>query len=217
VRARLGGAQLGDTTGRDLGRLTLNPIPHIDPIWTILLPLVNYFTGAIPIAGPKPAPVNPLNFRDPRGGFMLTSLAGPLSNVLLAVVGVLLLWGMFTFAPDFAGSPETDGNVRIVGWSISLNSLFCGHLIFTNVFLAAFNLIPIPPLDGSRFLQWMLGEKADRFMNFLSIFGLLILILALRFISPYVLDPVGQGTYSLLANLVHPEYARALVLDIYRR
>jgi Zn-dependent protease len=201
--------KLGDPTGRDEGRLTLNPIPHIDPIWTLLLPLVNYFTGAIPIAGPKPAPFNPLNFRDPRAGSMITALAGPLSNLLLAAGGLLLLWLLFTFAPDFAGSQDSGG------WTISLNALFCGNVIFTNLSLAAFNLIPIPPLDGSRFLQWLLGERADAFMNFLSIFGLLLLIVVAREVSPFVLGPVRVAAVLLLSSLFGPEYALALVTETF--
>jgi Zn-dependent protease len=208
--------KLGDTTGRDLGRLTLNPIPHIDPIWTIALPVINYFTGAIPIAGPKPAPVNPLNFRDPRSGFMITSLAGPLSNILLCGLGTVLIWMLFHFAPGFAGTSErhADGTVT---WTISLNALFLGNLIFTNLFLAAFNLIPIPPLDGSRFLQWLLGEKADAFMNSFSLVGFVILILGWKYISYYVIGPVATGAVILLANLLGQEYAFALVQGTFQR
>ena len=203
--------KLGDPTGKSMGRLTLNPLPHIDFFWTILLPLMTYFAGSFPIGGPKPAPLNPLNFRNPRSGYMLTALAGPASNLLLALLGFLLLWAMLAFAPEFAGSREADE------WTISFNALFCGHLIFTNLFLAAFNLIPVPPLDGSRFLQWLLGSKSDAFLHGIERFGFIPVFLVAYFVSPYVLGPVLSGAIILLADVFGWEYASALVMGTFKR
>jgi Zn-dependent protease len=126
--------RLGDDTASRMGRLTLNPIPHIDPIGTLLLPLLN-----APIGWAKPVPVDPSRFR--RGvnmarGDMLVSAAGPMSNILLGVIGAIVLGVLARWAPETV----------VPGTGVSE---FLQRLMIVNAGLAIFNLLPIPPLDGS--------------------------------------------------------------------
>lgn len=134
--------KLGDSTARDEGRITLNPIPHIDPFGTILMPLLIWYGtgGRFFFGAAKPVPVNFNNLRKPKIGMVLVSLAGPLSNFLLAVILAI---------------PIKVGFVNSVSYPILLTA------IFINLLLGVFNLIPIPPLDGSKILaalapdEWM--------------------------------------------------------------
>ncbi len=131
--------RLGDTTARDEGRITLNPIPHIDPFGSILLPLLLLVAHSPVIFGAaKPVPVNFNNLRPQKLGMVLVSLAGPFSNILLAIVfAVIIKLGLTNF--------------------YSYDVLLYGILI--NLVLAFFNLIPIPPLDGSKILAAVLPEQ----------------------------------------------------------
>ena len=135
----------GDPTARRMGRITLNPIPHIDPIWTILIPAVAYFLsgGSFVIGGAKPVPVNPYNYRRPILGDLCVSVAGVAVNFLLAVVLILLI-NMVRFVSHTTA-------VTVVG------ILFQAALL--NLVLTLFNLIPIPPLDGSHLMKYLLPER----------------------------------------------------------
>ncbi|MDQ3069213.1 MAG: site-2 protease family protein [Acidobacteriota bacterium] len=151
--------RLGDSTARMLGRLTLNPVPHIDPIGTLLLPLLSLATGFPLLGWAKPVPVNLQNLRDPRRDFMLIAAAGPASNILQALVlaGVMRLM--------FPG-----------GLDESFASLFLVQGIFLNLVLALFNLIPVPPLDGGNVIGGLLPESLARsYDNLVRPFGFLFL------------------------------------------
>jgi Zn-dependent protease len=169
----------GDPTAKMLGRLTLNPIPHIDPIGTILLPLLLLFSGAGIIFGwAKPVPVNPLNFRNYRWGEITVSAAGPLSNLALAVVFSLLL----------RLGPANLGLMKMALWGVQIN-----------IFLALFNLIPIPPLDGSHILAILLPRDLARVYAYLEPVGfILILVLFYTGIMGVFIMPV----YRLIASLL---------------
>jgi len=122
----------GDYTAEEMGRVTLNPIRHIDPLGTIILPVLLLVStgGKIGFGWAKPVPVNPLNFRDPRRGLLLVSLAGPASNICLAIVSGLII------RIGGLGASQPLGFVLI-------------SITILNLYLAFFNLIPVPPLDGS--------------------------------------------------------------------
>lgn len=198
--------KLGDPTGKAEGRLTLNPIPHIDLFWTVILPILTLALTRFPIGGPKPAPVNPLNFRNPRAGFMWTALAGPGSNLLLAAAALGLLWAIHAAAPDY---------VRAEGEDVTFNAFLLYTVMLLNLILAAVNLIPVPPLDGSRFLAYLLGPSSDALMARIERLGFLPVFLAFWFLAPFAVRPFLVGLHLILARLFGLEYAAAL-LNAYR-
>jgi len=172
--------KLGDPTAKYEGRLSLNPLDHLDPIGSFLFPVLMLIltAGRGPIFGwAKPVPINPHNFRDQRWGELKTALAGPLSNILLALSSGLILRFFF-----FSGFPSTSlGQILFYGLSITA---------FLNLALAFFNLLPIPPLDGSHILTALLPSQAWKIKSFFQRYGILILILVmfsgLNFIGPLV-------------------------------
>jgi Zn-dependent protease len=160
----------GDPTARMLGRITLNPIPHIDPVGTILLPFLLYIAN-LPIIGmAKPVPVNPLNYRNYRWGEFAVSAAGPVSNLVLAAVFSLVLrLGI-----------RNPGLMAMAQIGVSINIL-----------LALFNLIPIPPLDGSHILAIFLPRELARLYAYLQPVGfILILILFYTGVMTAILMPL---------------------------
>lgn len=199
--------KLGDPTGRAQGRLTLNPLPHIDPFWTILLPILSWWLARFPIGGPRPAPVNPLNFRNPRAGFMWTALAGPATNLLLMAAALGLLWLLHATAPGLVPAGP-DG--------VSFNALFFFGVMLINGILAVLNLLPVPPLDGSRLLQYLLGPSGDRALWRIERLGFIPIFIAFYFLAPYALRPFQIGLHLVLASLFGDEYAWALNRAFFR-
>ncbi len=168
--------RLGDTTARDRGRLTLNPIPHIDPVGSVLVPLVSLAAaGHVFIAWAKPVPVNPANFRNPRRDSVLVSAVGPLSNFILA-----LLCGFAVIAAGLvrAGFAESDAGLpaRLTGFLLQV--LYGG--MYVNVALGVFNLMPLPPLDGSHIFAAMLPPHAAAAYMRIGFFGILVVLFAMR-------------------------------------
>ena len=161
----------GDPTARMLGRITLNPIPHIDLVGSILLPLLLLISQSSFLIGwAKPVPVNPLNFRNYRWGEFAVSAAGPVSNLALAAIfSVLLRLGL-----------ENPGLTQLAYYGVSIN-----------IILAIFNLIPIPPLDGSHILALVLPRELARLYSHLQPVGFfLILILFYTGIMGAILMPL---------------------------
>ena len=136
----------GDQTARRQGRITFNPIPHIDPMWTIAVPIVAYILskGTFIIGGAKPVPVNPRNYRRPVLGDICVSAAGIAVNFLIAVAMILLLNMVHMISSDLTGS--------LVAYVLL-------HVALLNIVLAMFNLIPIPPLDGSHLFKYLLPSE----------------------------------------------------------
>ncbi len=166
--------RLGDTTARDMGRLTLNPIPHIDPVGSILVPLFSLFVaGRVFIAWAKPVPVNPMNFSNYRRDDVLVSVVGPLSNLLLALACTIIFIILALITPLMSQT----GSVLDELMTFMLK-MFAGGITL-NVVLAVFNLIPIPPLDGSHVAASMMpDEMSERYrsVGFLGIFVILLLM-----------------------------------------
>jgi Zn-dependent protease len=161
----------GDPTAKMLGRITLNPAPHIDPVGTIILPLLLLITHAGIIFGwAKPVPVNPLNYRNYKWGEFAVSAAGPVSNLVLAV--------LFSFLVRLGF--DNPGLMQMACFGVSIN-----------IFLALFNLIPIPPLDGSHILALFLPRDLARMYDYLQPVGfILILILFYTGIMGVILMPL---------------------------
>lgn len=159
-------SRLGDDTARRLGRVSLNPVVHVDPIGTLLLPLVAIL-GNLPIIGwAKPTPVNPRNLRHPRRDNILVTVAGPVSNLLIAVVAAVVFH--LLAHPD----PAIDG----LDVSSPLTELAI-QLIDINLLLAVFNMIPVPPLDGGHVLSGLLPPRLAIYYNQLGRFGFIIIYL----------------------------------------
>ncbi len=148
------GFKLGDDTAAEEGRISLNPIRHIDPVMTVLLPIVTLLLVGAPILAAKPVPFNPDRLKFEEYGVAIVAAAGPFSNLLLAIVGVIL--------------------TKLIGGDSSLLSLVLMYFITINVSLFVFNLIPIPPLDGSRVLHAFSPDSVRRVLEQMEPYGLFI-------------------------------------------
>ncbi len=168
--------RLGDPTAKMMGRLTLNPVPHIDPVGSILVPAFSLVAaGQVFIAWAKPVPVNPMNFANFRRDDVLVSVVGPISNIVLALACTLLFIACALIRGQ-AGFPEGGTADQA---TLFLCRMFYGGIAL-NIVLAVFNLIPVPPLDGSHVLASLLpDELANRFMK-IGFFGVFIVILMMR-------------------------------------
>ena len=181
--------RLGDPTARRLGRISLNPVVHIDPIGTILLPLVAFMAGGLIFGWAKPVPVNPRNLANPRRDFLLIAAAGPASNVLLATAASLLM----RVGPAGAAA---SGGVASVLFDIGF------MVIQLNLLLAVFNMIPIPPLDGGNVLAGLLpGPLADGYDRVVRPYGFMILLILMMTGTLYdlIIPPFG-----VLSGLLTP-------------
>ncbi len=155
--------QLGDPTAKNEGRLTLNPIAHIDVWNTILLPMMLYVMAGIILGGAKPVPINTYNFRNRRKGMMLTAAAGPATNFTIALAFILLMKLTFLVRPG------------------SINEHVLAMVVICNILLGMFNLVPIPPLDGSRVVAWLAPKEIARMLDRIERFGIMILLIVFFF------------------------------------
>jgi Zn-dependent protease len=178
--------RLGDPTARLMGRLTLNPKNHIDPFMSILVPLLLILSGSPVIFGAaKPVPVDPFNFREPKKDMALVSLAGPGTNLLIALIFALICHLVF---PGLS--------LDIIRAS-SLIGFVLGTIVYINILLAIFNLIPIPPLDGSKIFALILPDREAAVYLSIGTFGILIIFFLLAF-------PVGGLSLGgLMSNLLN--------------
>jgi Zn-dependent protease len=192
----------GDPTARMLGRITLNPIKHIDPVGTLLLPALGlYFSGSV-FGWAKPTPVDPRNFKNPVWDDILTSVVGPVSNFVVAIGAVIVLTVVKLVSPlgreIVVGIPQgfiaTDSSSALV----PLCLLFY-ELMFINVVLGVFNLIPVPPLDGSHVVRHFLPAEILKIYDMVGMFGLFILVFwGSRFLSMLISPAIGVFDYILL-------------------
>jgi len=189
--------KFGDDTAYLLGRVTLNPLAHTDPVGTLLIPIVGFIFGtiggplaSIPLLGwGKPTPVNPLRWRQKDLANIMVSLAGILANLLIGIIAfVIFKVLLMTHVID--------------PYNVSLHdpvTLFLFYLLIMNVSLALFNLLPFPPLDGSKILYSVLPASAHSILEMLEQYGFLILILVLYMGLPsYIISPVVEGIVWLL-------------------
>ena len=173
-------SRCGDPTARMLGRITLNPLRHIDPIGTILLPAIALFTGFPMIGWAKPTPVDPRNFKNPVRDDILTSIAGPASNFLVVFITIFLL-GLLALSSSSAHYvvhtlARSSGGVALdMGWVTPVALMFY-QLMFINILLGIFNLIPVPPLDGSHVLRHFLSGTVLRLYDQVGMIGLVVLL-----------------------------------------
>jgi len=166
--------QLGDPTAKYAGRLTLNPLKHIDPMGTVIIPLfLLFFTGAF-IGWAKPVPYNPYNLKDQKWGSTKVAFAGPGANFLIALILALVL----RFAPI------VDSLYIAVSW-----------IIYVNIFLGLFNLIPVPPLDGSKLIMDLFPRQSQKFMQL----GFMGIFLAL-FVAILIIPPIAQFIFKVFVG-----------------
>jgi Zn-dependent protease len=180
----------GDSTAQSLGRISLNPLVHIDLIGTVVLPLVMIFTGAPLLGWAKPTPVDPRSFRNVRRGQIVVAGAGPVSNLLLAL---LFTAGLFVAVRVLSGPLQEQPLAQLLILGVQLN-----------VLLAIFNLVPLPPLDGSHVVEWALPNgMGHRYMAMIGPYGgLILLALVMSGALFHVLSPVLNVVIGFLFSLV---------------
>lgn len=165
---------LGDKTAYKMGRLTLNPIPHIDPIMTVMMPLMLGFltNWQFMFGGAKPVPVNPFNFKRPKRDMAITAAAGPVSNLILIIFTIILYKTLVV-----SGFIDNIEVVRRLNYNeMNFLDTFFIYAVMINAVLMAFNLIPIPPLDGSKIVMGFMNyRQAEKFESF-SRYGLFIIL-----------------------------------------
>jgi Zn-dependent protease len=170
--------QLGDSTAQDMGRLTLNPLAHIDPFGTVVLPIILLLTSGIFIGYAKPVPFDPRNLKNPRRDSALIGIAGPAANLLIATA----LGMVVRFGSDVA--------------FLAIISQYLKFIIMINIWLALFNLIPVPPLDGSKVLLGI-TSKFDRTYQALEGMGMFSLFVAL-FLAMVIIPSLAYPLFSLI-------------------
>jgi len=163
---------LGDPTARLAGRLTLNPINHLDVVGSFIVPVIAFFLGGFIFGWAKPVPYNPNNMKDPRWGGAWVAVAGPLTNILIALVFGLLI--------RFAG---------ILGLPLSILPIV-EIIVFLNILLAVFNLIPIPPLDGSKILFAILSYRYYYIQEWLERNWFIVIFILVIFLWRFLIPPV---------------------------
>ncbi|HET9793144.1 MAG TPA: site-2 protease family protein [Thermoanaerobaculia bacterium] len=195
--------KFGDPTARDLGRISLNPLHHIDPFGTVLLPMILILMHQPPFGYAKPTPVNLRNTRNPRLANFWVSAAGPLSNLLIVVVSAALLVAIGKFDPSMAlgafREPSGAGFLAPVAYILA-------QLVLLNLVLGIFNLIPVPPMDGSGILFSILGRRGLAiemfFHRYSFVMFILIMLLVYSGFFSLILGPAVNLVYAVIRGAI---------------
>ncbi len=186
--------RLGDPTAKMMGRLTLNPVPHIDVVGTVVMPLMLLFftSGQFVFGYAKPVPINPMNFRNPRKDMAISAAAGPVTNILLAIASMVML--KFFFLPASHFLPESISSSVMT----PLIMIFQAS-VMVNIVLACFNMIPVPPLDGGRVLTGLLPYKQAVSFSRIEPFGfIIVIILIVTGVASYFVLPLVNFFLTIL-------------------
>jgi len=174
---------LGDETARWQGRLTLNPLKHLDPVGSFVVPVIAYLTGGFIFGWAKPVPYNPYNLRPGRWSEAIVAAAGPISNLSIALIfGFILRSGV------------------TLGWASQSFVTITAIVVFINIVLAIFNLVPIAPLDGSKLLYALFPENTLKFRQFFERYGLMLVLFFIFFLWSY-LFPVIAFVFRLITGI----------------
>jgi Zn-dependent protease len=193
----------GDPTARLQGRLTLNPLAHIDPFGTVILPLMCLLMpGGFFIGWAKPVPIDPRQLRDPRPNMALIAAAGPGMNLFLALLSAALFAGLLKIEPSllgYWGDSAAETRQDWVGKLLLPIAVMCVYSVMINVLLMLFNLIPIPPLDGGRIMTSLLPVKPALALARLEAYGMLIIV-ALIVLDPQIMV-ISTITHTLVDRI----------------
>ncbi len=176
-------SMLGDDTARWQGRLTLNPLKHLDPFGSLILPAMAYFLGGFIFGWAKPVPYNPYNLRPGRWSEAIVAGAGPLSNLSIALIFGFILRSGIT-----------------LGWASQPFVEIVAIVVFINIVLAIFNLVPIPPLDGSKLLFALLPEEKPEIREFFERYGMILVLFFIFFLWQYLI-PVVVKVFALITGI----------------
>ncbi|OHA07464.1 MAG: hypothetical protein A2934_02430 [Candidatus Sungbacteria bacterium RIFCSPLOWO2_01_FULL_47_10] len=178
---------LGDKTAKYAGRLTMNPMSHLDPVGSFLVPLMSFFLGGFIFGWARPVPYNPYNLKNQQWGPAIVGAAGPLSNLCLALVfGLMVRNSAFLIA---LGGPTASNFLQIATF-----------IVILNLVLAIFNLVPIPPLDGSKLLFSLLPYQYRNIQYFIEQYGLMLLLIFIFFFSQ-IISPVVFFLFRLITGV----------------
>ncbi len=191
--------KLGDPTAKSKGRLSLNPLAHIDPFGTVILPLCMLLMGGPVFGYAKPVPYNPSYFKDPKRGDVIVGLAGPAANLAMAVIAAVVAWIFFAPAPAFVMESQLFYYFYL---------LFLPMFALINLYLMFFNLLPIPPLDGSSVLALLLPRKyLPKYYKMQRYAFPVFLIIIVVIPYAFHINPIGiylDWTAGNVANLLFP-------------
>lgn len=182
--------KLGDPTAKLQGRITLNPLKHLELFGSFIVPLITSFAGAT-FGWARPVPINPYNFKHPRRDELIVSLAGPISNLVVAVIFALVFRGVIGY---FDGTMSASLVAMVAAFLIFIN-----QIIFVNIALAIFNLLPIPPLDGSSILFALIPQHMVKFRAQVASYSMIFVIIFIVFLWKYF-APVIPWLHGLLVG-----------------
>ncbi|HJF64732.1 site-2 protease family protein [Slackia equolifaciens] len=198
-------ARLGDPTAKSRGRLSLNPLKHVDPFGTVILPMLLMLMGGPVFGYAKPVPYNPMYFKNVRQGEAIVGLAGPAANLAMALVGAAVAWAFVPMLASSTSSPVLNSDLFYYFYV-----LFLPQFILINLYLMFFNLIPIPPLDGSSVIALFLNDRMLHKYYRIQQYALPV-FMAVVVLVPYIFhfNPIGiylNATAGNLASLIAPFY-----------